>query len=94
LLLGTQSDVVAVAATAVQHGPDGLFVYQVGPNNTISVQPIKVERQEGDVYVVSSGLSDGVVVVATGQSRLQAGVRVSTRPEAQATPVTTIKSGS
>jgi multidrug efflux system membrane fusion protein len=94
LLLGTQSDVVAVAATAVQHGPDGLFVYQVGPNNTISVQPIKVERQEGDVYVVSSGLSDGAVVVATGQSRLQAGVRVSTRPEAQATPVTTIKSGS
>jgi multidrug efflux system membrane fusion protein len=94
LLLGTQGDVVAVAATSVQHGPDGLFVYQVGPNNTISVQPIKVERQEGDIYVVSTGLSAGALVVATGQSRLQAGTRVSVRPESQAVPVVAIKSGS
>jgi membrane fusion protein, multidrug efflux system len=90
LLLGTESNVVAVSATSVQHGPDGLYVYQVGPNDTVVLQPIQVERQEGDLYVVSSGLADGATVVATGQSRLQAGARVIVR-EAQAAPV---KSGS
>jgi multidrug efflux system membrane fusion protein len=91
LLLGTETDVVAVSATAVQHGPDGLFVYQVGQNNTVEVQPIKVARQEGDVYVVSSGLAAGAVVVATGQSRLQAGAHVTV---AQAAAASSIKSGS
>ncbi len=85
LLLGTEANALAVATTAVQHGPNGLFVYQVGPNDTVAVQPIEVGRQEGGVYVVSSGLADGAVVVATGQSRLQAGSHVTVR-QAQATP--------
>ena len=79
LLVGTETGALAVAATAVQHGPNGLFVYQVGPNDTVNVQPIEVSRQEGNLYVVASGLSDGAVVVATGQSRLQAGSHVSLR---------------
>ena len=52
---------------------------------TVSVQPIKVARQEGDVYVVASGLADGAVVVATGQSRLQAGAHVTVRDGANHT---------
>jgi membrane fusion protein, multidrug efflux system len=92
LLVGTEENVLAVAATSVQHGPDGLFVYQVGQNGTVSVQPIQVARQEGDVYVVSSGLATGAVVVASGQSRLQNGARVTVR-EAQSTPPAPAKSG-
>ncbi|HEY0426116.1 MAG TPA: efflux RND transporter periplasmic adaptor subunit, partial [Rhodopila sp.] len=57
LLLGIQPNVIAVAATAVQHGPSSLFVYQVGPNDTVAVQPIQVASQEDDIYVVSSGLT-------------------------------------
>jgi multidrug efflux system membrane fusion protein len=90
LKLGTDTNVIAVAAPAVQHGPDGLYVYTVAANNTVAVQPIKVVRQEGDVYVVSSGLAAGTVVVATGQSRLQAGAPVTIR-DTEATPT---KSGS
>jgi multidrug efflux system membrane fusion protein len=93
LLLGTESNVVAVSATTVQHGPNGLYVYQVGSNDTVVLQPIEVERQEGDLYVVSSGLADGATVVATGQSRLQAGARVTVR-QAQTAPATPVKSGS
>ena len=92
LLLGIETNVIAVAAPIVQHGPNGLYVYQVGPNNTIAVQPIEVSRQEDGVYVVSSGLADGAVVVATGQSRLQAGAHVTVR-EAQALPAAPAKSG-
>jgi multidrug efflux system membrane fusion protein len=90
LQLGIDTNVVAVSAAAVQHGPDGLFVYQVGQNDAVTVQPIQVARQEGDIYVVSGGLAAGAVVVATGQSRLQAGAHVTVR-EAQAAPA---KSGS
>lgn len=93
LLLGTETNVIAVAAPAVQHGPNGLYVYQVGPNDTVSIQPIQVTRQEGGVYVLSSGLAEGAVVVATGQSRLQAGAHVTVR-EAQTGPAAAIKSGS
>lgn len=90
LRLGTDIDVVVVAAAAVQHGPTGLYVYKVGEDDIVTVQPIQVARQESDMYVVSSGLDEGAVVVATGQSRLQAGTHVTVR-EAQANPA---KSGS
>ncbi len=85
LRLGTQTNVMTVAATAVQHGPAGLFVYQVGQNDVVTVEPIQVGRQEADLYVVSAGLAEGAVVVASGQSRLQAGAHVTVR-EAQAAP--------
>ncbi len=77
LKLGTQTNIVAVSSAAVQHGPNGLFVYQMGANNTVSVQPITVAREEGGISIVSAGLASGAAVVATGQSRLQAGSRVT-----------------
>ena len=64
-----------------------------GRTTRSQVQPILVARQEGDVYVVSSGLADGAVVVATGQSRLQSGTRVSVR-DGQAASTAATKSGS
>lgn len=82
ILLGTETDVVAIRSSTVQHGPNGLFVYQVGQNDTVSVVPIEVSRQEGDNYVVSKGLLDGSVVVASGQSRLQNGARIAIRQSA------------
>jgi membrane fusion protein, multidrug efflux system len=91
LRLGTDTDAIAVTASAVQHGPAGLFVYQMAPNNTVTVQPVVVAREEGGLAVISSGLTAGATVVASGQSRLQAGSRVSVL-EAKAD--TTVKSGS
>ncbi len=93
LRLGIQTNAVAVAAAAVQHGPNGLFVYRIMPNNTVTVQPIEVSRQEGDVYVVSHGLAGGTAVVAAGQSRLQAGAHVTVR-EVNAAAVAPPQSGS
>jgi multidrug efflux system membrane fusion protein len=94
LLLGIQRNVVTVAATAVQHGPDGLFVYKINRDNTVAIQPIRVERQEDGIYVISDGLSDGAHVVATGQSRLQAGSRVMVRETPAAPAASSAKSGS
>ncbi len=82
LLIGNDTGVVAVPTTAIQHGPNGLFVYQVRPDNTVSVQPVTVGREEGGKSVVNSGLSDGAVVVVAGQSRLEAGSKVTVRDQA------------
>src|SRR5580692_1654444 len=90
LLVGTEPNVIAIAATSVQHGPDGLYVYQVGQNATVAVQPIQVARQEGAVSVVSSGLADGAVVVSTAQSRLQNVAHVTVR-EAQTPPAAAVQ---
>ena len=92
LLVGTDDNVVTVAASSVQHGPDGLFVYQVQSNDTVTVQPVQVERQEGDVYVVTGGVAEGATIVESGQSRLQAGTRVTVR-QAQASPAGPAKPG-
>jgi multidrug efflux system membrane fusion protein len=77
LLLGVDNGVLSVPAAAVQHGPNGLYVYTVDGNAAVAVQPIEVARQEGNVYVVTKGLANGTVVVTGGQSRLQAGVHVA-----------------
>lgn len=90
LLLGTDDNVTAVAGAAVQHGPNGLYVYRLESNNTVALQPIEVSRQEGNIYVVSQGLTEGMSVVTGGQSRLQSGARVTVR-EAPPNPA---KSGS
>jgi len=90
LLLGDETNVIAVTASAVQHGPDGLYVYRVGKDNLAIVQPIQVSRQADDIYIVSSGLDAGAVLVATGQSRLQSGAKIMVQ-DAQAVP---LKSGS
>jgi membrane fusion protein, multidrug efflux system len=90
LLLGVDTNVVAITAAAVQHGANGLYVYQVGSNNVVAVQPIKVARQEGDLYVVAEGRDNGAIVVTAGQSRLQAGTHVAVREA----PAAQVRSGS
>lgn len=79
LSLGVDANAVTVPVSAVQHGPNGLFVYKVGDNGVVSAEPITVSRQEGKIYVVTSGITDGATVVTDGQSRLQAGAHVVVR---------------
>jgi len=89
LLLGTEQNVVTAPTTAVQHGPNGLYVYVIKPDNIVAVQPVTVSREEGGQSVVTSGLADGVPVVTGGQSRLQAGTAVTVREPPPAAPAKT-----
>jgi len=84
LLIGVESKVAVVPSTAVQHGPDRLYVYQVQPDNTVSVQQVKVAREAEGLTVIAEGLADGATVVTEGQSRLQAGTPVAAREAAPA----------
>ena len=61
----------------VQHGPDGLFVYTVKPDDTVQEQAVQLAYQDDDIAVIGKGLTGGENVVLTGQSRLAPGTRVA-----------------
>ncbi len=83
LLIDTLHQVVTVPVAAIQHGPDGLFVYTVKPDDTVAQQPVDVSVQEAGRAVVTRGLQAGDGVVVAGQSRLVPGVRVAASFAAQ-----------
>jgi multidrug efflux system membrane fusion protein len=80
LQVATLHKAVTVPALAVQHGPDGLYVFLVKPGDTVTQTPIAVGYEDNGVTVVTKGVSGGDTVVVTGQSRLAPGVKVKTAP--------------
>lgn len=96
LLVGTQANALTVPSHAIQHGPNGLYVYLVNPDTTVARQPVEVSDDDGSVAVVVKGLADTAVVVTDGQSRLQAGMRVAASEATadQSRPAKPIGSGS
>jgi multidrug efflux system membrane fusion protein len=79
---------VTVPELAVQHGPDGLFVYVVTPDQTVAQANIQVGYEDHGQAVVTQGLSDNQTVVLSGQSRLEAGthIRATNAPNAAQPP--------
>jgi multidrug efflux system membrane fusion protein len=76
LLVDTLKQVVVIPTGAVQRGPNGTFVYVVKDDNTVSVRPITVEKQDETQTVVSKGLEAAERVVTTGFVRLTEGAKV------------------
>ena len=71
LQIGTEHDAVTVPPSAIQHGPDGLYVYAVGASSTVTRDPVAVGYQTAQLAIVTKGLSVGEEIVVSGQSRLQ-----------------------
>ena len=70
---------VTVPVPAVQHGPEGLYVYVVKPDHTAAMQSINVGYQGEGRVVVTSGLQGGEDVITDGMVRVQAGLKVDPR---------------
>ena len=77
LQIGMARDAVTVPPAAIEHGPDGLYVYVVEPDATVASQPVAIGYQTDKLALVTSGLAGGETVVVDGQSRLQAGTKVA-----------------
>ena len=83
LQLGTQPNALTVPSVAVQHGPVGLYVYVVGPDQSVARQPVEVGSDDGALSVIAKGLTEGQQVVTEGQSRLQVGTKVAVNDASQ-----------
>lgn len=80
LQLGVEHAALTVPPEAVQHGPDGLYVYMVKADDTVARQDLKIGYQDETAAIVLDGLHDGDRVVTAGQSRLQTGTKITTHP--------------
>lgn len=86
LLLATRKGARVVPAAAVQRGPQGQFVYVVGADQKAAVQPVTIERTEGDLAIVGKGLEPGQQVVVDGIFQLRPGARVAPKPAGSGAP--------
>jgi multidrug efflux system membrane fusion protein len=76
LNLSTDRNAIVVPAIAVQTSQAGQYVYVVGPDTTVDMRDVQVERQQGEEMVIARGLSAGEEVVTDGQLRLTPGARI------------------
>jgi membrane fusion protein, multidrug efflux system len=82
--------VLTIPASALQRGPDGLFIYAVQPDSTVAVTPVAASEPVGGVVVVEQGLAAGDRVVTSNFYRLQPGARIrANTPTGAVTPART-----
>lgn len=72
---------VTIPVNAVQHGPDGLFVWRIDDGNAARVAKVSVTQQDNATAVIGSGLAAGDRYVVSGQLRLRDGIKVAPREE-------------
>jgi membrane fusion protein, multidrug efflux system len=79
LLLETRKNSLVIPAVAVQHGPQGTYVFVVKADKTAEVRAVTVAISQNNLTAVSTGLSPNETVVTDGQDKLQAGSKVEPR---------------
>jgi multidrug efflux system membrane fusion protein len=77
LVLGARRQALTVPAAAVQRSQGGTYVYVVGDDKTVQVQPIEVASIQDGIAVIDKGLSAGQRVVVDGQYKLKPGARIA-----------------
>lgn len=89
MTLDTLRDAIVIPAAAVQRGAQGIFVYVVREDRTVTVRPVKLGPAQAQRVAVTEGLAAGEVVVTDGMDRLRPGAQVevaSARPEIKPPP--------
>jgi multidrug efflux system membrane fusion protein len=72
-----QDNGLTVPLDAVQQGPQGQYVFVVGPDHKAAMQPVSVREALNGEALIDKGLSAGETVVVRGQYRLTPGTVVS-----------------
>ena len=77
------NNAITVPQRALQRGPQGAFVF-ILENGKVAVRPVEVSSAQGDVWVVSKGLSGGEQVIVEGLQKVKPGVGAKGVPFAAA----------
>jgi multidrug efflux system membrane fusion protein len=78
VVLGVETDAVAVPSAAVQLGPQGPYIFAVKDGHA-ELRPIVIKRHQGGEAVVGKGVAAGDQIVVDGQLRLVNGAPVMIR---------------
>jgi len=76
LLLDTRKNGLTIAASAIQQGQNGPYVYVVTAEGTAELRPVKIAQISQGQALIDEGVKAGETVVVDGQYRLQQGSRV------------------
>ena len=79
LLLTNKRGAIVIPSPVVQRGPQGAFAYVVKGDQTAEMRPIEIDLTQGDLTIVSKGLSAGEKVVTDGQFQLRPGSKLAPR---------------
>ena len=76
LILSTLSGAVLIPSAATQMSANGPFVYVVKQDSTAEMRQVTLGQRQGDLVIVSSGISSGEQVITTGQMAVMPGGKV------------------
>jgi membrane fusion protein, multidrug efflux system len=76
LLLTTRHNGLTIPVPAIQQGPNGSYVWVVGPDGTVQIRPVTVGQISDGQALIDSGLQADETVVTAGQYRLAPGALV------------------
>jgi multidrug efflux system membrane fusion protein len=83
LTVAIRHHAVTVPLTAVLQGPNGPFVYLIGPDQTVSSRSVITGQSRAGQILIERGLSGEETVVTAGQYRLNPGTKVETVPDSR-----------
>jgi multidrug efflux system membrane fusion protein len=69
--IALRENVVALPSATIQRGPDGLYVWVVGPDRNAKMAPVSTGPTQDDKVIIESGISPGDRIITAGQYRLQ-----------------------
>ncbi len=84
---------LTIPTNALQQNNNGQFVYVVGPDKKVSVQPVEVAQRLHAVALIAKGLQAGETVVVQGQYRLTPGTLVVATKSSNVLNPTTASAG-
>ena len=76
LLIDTLQDAVLIPTPALQRGSQGIFVYVVNNDMSVSVRPVTPGPALGEMTSIAKGLNAGEKVVVDGADKLREGGKV------------------
>jgi len=76
VLLKTSKNAVTVPDSAIQRGPNGLYVFLVKGDQTVEMRQIKIGAAANGFTIVEGGLDEGDTVTTSNEYRLHEGVKV------------------
>jgi multidrug efflux system membrane fusion protein len=77
LTLDSIPNATVVARDAVNAGPEGDYVYRIGPDTRVSMVPVKLLFDDGSFDAITGEVKPGDTLVTEGQLRLVPGATVS-----------------
>jgi membrane fusion protein (multidrug efflux system) len=89
----TKPNVVLVPQRAVLQGPQGPFVYVVGPDEHVQMRPVQASVWQGNQWLIDDGIQAGDRVVVNGLMKIGPGALVKAVPVGEAPPATASPSG-